>query len=108
VCKIGGDRGLGLASAGPLTRAKARAQAVKACQKSTNTNRSARKAKPYSQEEDKLLKELMQKAARVEEMTRAFQMHFPDRSTASLRKRWFQIGQSVRRSTRSRPLRHVA
>jgi hypothetical protein len=98
----------GLASAGPLTRAKARAHAAKIRQQSASTHISARKARPYSQKEDQLLKDLMRNAGRVEGIAHVFQRRFPDRSTTSLRKRWLQIQPRVRRSTRSRPLRHVS
>ncbi|KAF5857607.1 hypothetical protein ETB97_005536 [Aspergillus alliaceus] len=76
---------------GPITRAKAREQAAKACQRSTDLQTSSRRARPYNQEEDKLLKTLMRKLATVEAVTPAFQKRFPGRSAISLRKRWSLI-----------------
>ncbi|KAF4227251.1 hypothetical protein CNMCM8980_005978 [Aspergillus fumigatiaffinis] len=62
VCTRGSKIEPGLASGGPLTRAKARAHAAKVHQRSTSTHISARKARPYSQKEDQLLKVLMRNA----------------------------------------------
>jgi uncharacterized C2H2 Zn-finger protein len=108
VCTSRSEIEPGLASGGPLTRAKARAHTAKIRQQSTSTHIPARKARPYSQKEDQLLKVLMRNAGRVEGIAHDFQRRFPDRSTASLRKRWLQIQPRVWRSTRSRPLRHVS
>ncbi|KAK6810460.1 hypothetical protein RU639_013781 [Aspergillus parasiticus] len=89
---------------GPITRAKAKEQAAKACQRSTDFQTSGRKTRPYSQEEDKLLKTLMRKLATFEAVTSAFQKRFPARSAISLRKRWSVIRPPSRRSTRLKPL----
>ncbi|KAB8075391.1 hypothetical protein BDV29DRAFT_155743 [Aspergillus leporis] len=89
---------------GPMTRAKAWEQAARACQRSTDLQSSRGKARPYSQEEDELLKTLMRKLATVEAVTPAVQKRFPGRSAISLRKRWSLIRPSSRRSTRLRPL----
>ncbi|KAE8361714.1 hypothetical protein BDV27DRAFT_166718 [Aspergillus caelatus] len=89
---------------GPMTRAKAKEQAAKACQRSTDFQTSGQKARPYSQEEDKLLKTLMRKLATFEAVTLAFQKRFPGRSAISLRKRWSVIRPPSRRSTRLKPL----
>lgn len=89
---------------GPMTRAKAKELAAKACQRSTDLQTSGQKAKPYSQEEDKLLKTLMRKLATFEAVTPAFQKRFPGRSAISLRKRWSVIRSPSRRSTRLKPL----
>lgn len=83
VCRSGSEIEPGLALAGPLTRAKARAQIAKTRQQATSTHISTRKARPYSQEEDQLLKVLMRNAGRVEEMAHAFQSRFSDRSSFS-------------------------
>lgn len=108
VCASGSEIEPGLASARPLTRAKARDHAAKIRQHSTSTHISAQKTRTYSQKEDQLLKDLMRNAGRVEGIAHVFQRRFPDRSTASLRKRWLQIQPRVRWSTRSRLLRHVS
>ncbi|KAI2844070.1 hypothetical protein CBS12448_9977 [Aspergillus niger] len=93
-----------LGPTGPITRAKAREQAAKSCQKPTDLYSLRRKALPYSREEDELLNLLMRELAAFDAVTPAFQKRFPNRSASSLRKRWSLIQPSSRRSTRSRIL----
>jgi hypothetical protein len=93
------------ASTGPLTRAKAREQATKILRSHTISLNSIQKAKPYSQEEDLLLKRLMRKPTDIQDVIKKFSVHFPGRSTASLQKRWLLIQPPTRRSTRSRTIR---
>ena len=77
---------IALASAGPLTRAKAKEQTVNVLRNRTISQKSTRKARPYNQEEDKLLKRLMEKGASFEKVAKAFQEEFPGRSGASLQR----------------------
>ncbi|KAE8380696.1 hypothetical protein BDV26DRAFT_302608 [Aspergillus bertholletiae] len=105
MCTIESKIAAGPASTGPLTRAKARKQAGKILQSHTISPSSTRKAKPYSQEEDQLLKRLMRRPTNIQDVMKKFSVHFPGRSTASLQKRWLLIQPPTRRSTRSRTIR---
>ncbi|KAE8160412.1 hypothetical protein BDV40DRAFT_313933 [Aspergillus tamarii] len=105
MCTIESKIAAGPASTGPLTRAKAREQAGKILQSHTISPSSTRKAKPYSQEEDQLLKRLMRRPTNIQDVMKKFSVHFPGRSTASLQKRWLLIQPPTRRSTRSRTVR---
>ncbi|PYH99229.1 hypothetical protein BO71DRAFT_415712 [Aspergillus ellipticus CBS 707.79] len=90
---------------GPVTRAKAREQATKSPQKSTDLHSLRREALSYSRDEDELLILLMRELAAFGAVTPAFQKRFPNRSASSLRKRWSLIQPSPRRSTRSKILK---
>lgn len=105
---VGSNIGAEFTSTGPLTRGKVREQAAKVLRSHTISQSSIRKAKPYSQEEDQLLKRLMREATTVQDVTKKFSVHFPGRSTASLQKRWLLIQPQSRRSTRSRSTRRPA
>ncbi|KAE8416192.1 hypothetical protein BDV36DRAFT_297309 [Aspergillus pseudocaelatus] len=82
-----------------LARAKAKEQAAKTCQRSTDFQISGRKARPYSQAEDKLLKTLIQKLATFEAVMLAFQKRFPGQSAISLR----NVGRLCDRCCSGRP-----
>jgi len=105
---IGSKAGAEFASTRPFTRSKARKQATKVLQSHTISQKSIQKAKPYSQEEDQLLKRLMKKKTTVQDVTKRFSVHFPGQSTASLQRRWLVIQPPSRRSTRPRSIRHPA
>ncbi|KAH8431349.1 uncharacterized protein LDX57_009007 [Aspergillus melleus] len=88
---------------GPITRVRTRAM-TRSCQRSTGLRTSSGKARAYSQEEDALLKSLMEEWGTLELVVPRFQKSFPNRSAISLQKRWLLIRSSPRRSTRSRPI----
>jgi hypothetical protein len=87
----------------PITRARTRAL-TRASQRTTDLRTSSGKARTYSQEEDALLKSLMEKWGTLELAVPRFQKSFPNRSAISLQKRWLLMRSSPRRSTRSRPI----
>lgn len=93
-------------SAGPITRAKARVR--NSCTQSHSCLLSApsRRARPYSPEEDRFLRQLMRRYISWEMAYSAFQRRFSDRTLSSLRYRWSKIRHLEKPSPRARLKRH--
>ncbi|KAL4976353.1 hypothetical protein BDW66DRAFT_166480 [Aspergillus desertorum] len=71
------------ADGGPLTRARARARAEASC-----SPPSRKRARPYSDAEDKLLRELMHRRLQWEQIEEEFGRKFAGRDLKSLQGRW--------------------
>lgn len=90
---------------GPVTRAKAREQAVRLVVKNVAAPQFSQRSRSYIAKEDQLLCKLMRQNLTHEKVTEEFQKQFPDRTVASIQRCLAIIQPSLPPLTRSKSKR---